>query len=200
MGSGTGSLRPLPQHFQHTSPQPFTLHLRVWEWTQPLPDKVTLCIVPPDSAARRWGLSLRVHVHAGAECEQGRPSLGWKSHKHPRICRADRTASASSLPACPAASGGNEEPGLSPSPTPPRPAPLSGRDPGRRGHGPGAARGRVSVNPPPSSRPIPTHWVVPVHQPQASSIVVLAQRQKYRSMEQNRKPGDKSTHIWTPYL
>ena len=86
MGSGTGSLRPLPQHFQHTSPQPFTLHLRVWEWTQPLPDKVTLCIVPPDSAARRWGLSLHVHVRAGAECEQGRPSLGWKSHKHPRIC------------------------------------------------------------------------------------------------------------------
>ena len=28
----------------------------------------------------------------------------------------------------------------------------------------------------------------------------LAQRQKYRSMEQNRKPRDKSTHIWTPYL
>ena len=30
--------------------------------------------------------------------------------------------------------------------------------------------------------------------------LVLAQRQKYRSMEQNRKPRDKSTHIWTPYL
>ena len=30
--------------------------------------------------------------------------------------------------------------------------------------------------------------------------MVLAQRQKYRSMEQNRKPSDKSTHIWTPYL
>ena len=30
--------------------------------------------------------------------------------------------------------------------------------------------------------------------------MVLAQRQKYRSMEQNRKPGDKSTHLWTPYL
>ena len=29
---------------------------------------------------------------------------------------------------------------------------------------------------------------------------VLARRQKYRSMEQNRKPRDKSTHIWTPYL
>ena len=30
--------------------------------------------------------------------------------------------------------------------------------------------------------------------------MVLAQRQKYRSMEQNRKPRDKSTHTWTPYL
>ena len=30
--------------------------------------------------------------------------------------------------------------------------------------------------------------------------VVLAQRQKYRSMKQNRKPRDKSTHLWTPYL
>ena len=28
----------------------------------------------------------------------------------------------------------------------------------------------------------------------------LTQRQKYRSMEQNRKPRGKSTHIWTPYL
>ena len=30
--------------------------------------------------------------------------------------------------------------------------------------------------------------------------MVLAQRQKRRSMEQNRKPRDKSTHLWTPYL
>ena len=30
--------------------------------------------------------------------------------------------------------------------------------------------------------------------------MVLAQRQKYRSLEQNRKPRDKSTHLWTPYL
>ena len=30
--------------------------------------------------------------------------------------------------------------------------------------------------------------------------IVLAQRQKYRSMEQNRKPRDKSTQLWTPYL
>ena len=30
--------------------------------------------------------------------------------------------------------------------------------------------------------------------------MVLAQRQKYRSMEQNRNPRDKSTYVWTPYL
>ena len=30
--------------------------------------------------------------------------------------------------------------------------------------------------------------------------MVLAQRQKYTSMEQNRKPRDKSTHIRTPYF
>ena len=30
--------------------------------------------------------------------------------------------------------------------------------------------------------------------------MVLAQRQKYRSMEQNRKPRYKSTHLWTLYL
>ena len=30
--------------------------------------------------------------------------------------------------------------------------------------------------------------------------VVLAQRQKYRLVEQNRKPRDKSMHFWTPYL
>ena len=30
--------------------------------------------------------------------------------------------------------------------------------------------------------------------------MVLAQRQKYRSIEQNRKPTDKSMHLWTPYL
>ena len=30
--------------------------------------------------------------------------------------------------------------------------------------------------------------------------MVLAKRQKYRSMEQNRKPRDKSMHLWTPYL
>ena len=30
--------------------------------------------------------------------------------------------------------------------------------------------------------------------------MVLAQRQKYRSVEQNRKPRDEPTHLWTPYL
>ena len=30
--------------------------------------------------------------------------------------------------------------------------------------------------------------------------MVLAQRQKYRSVEQYRKPRDKSMHLWTPYL
>ena len=30
--------------------------------------------------------------------------------------------------------------------------------------------------------------------------MVLAQRQKYRKMEQNRKPRDKSMYLQTPYL
>ena len=30
--------------------------------------------------------------------------------------------------------------------------------------------------------------------------MVLAQKQKYRSMEQDRKPIDKPTNIWSPYL
>ena len=30
--------------------------------------------------------------------------------------------------------------------------------------------------------------------------MVLAQKQKYRSMEQDRKPRDKPTHIWSTYL
>ena len=30
--------------------------------------------------------------------------------------------------------------------------------------------------------------------------MVLAQRQKNRPMEQNRKPRNKSVHLWTPYL
>ena len=30
--------------------------------------------------------------------------------------------------------------------------------------------------------------------------MVLAQRQKYRSMDQNGKPRDKSMNLWSPYL
>ena len=30
--------------------------------------------------------------------------------------------------------------------------------------------------------------------------MVLSQKQKYRSMEQDRKPRDKPTHIWSPNL
>ena len=30
--------------------------------------------------------------------------------------------------------------------------------------------------------------------------IVLAQKQKYRSMEQDRKPRDKPMHIWSPYF
>ena len=33
-----------------------------------------------------------------------------------------------------------------------------------------------------------------------ATVMVLAQRQKYRSMKQNREPRDKSPHLWTPYL
>ena len=30
--------------------------------------------------------------------------------------------------------------------------------------------------------------------------MVLAKKQKYRSIEQDRKPRDKPTHIWSPYF
>ena len=30
--------------------------------------------------------------------------------------------------------------------------------------------------------------------------MILAQKQKFRSMEQDRKPRDKPMHIWSPYL
>ena len=36
--------------------------------------------------------------------------------------------------------------------------------------------------------------------PRHQDSMVLAQRQKYRSVEQNRKPRDKPMHLWTPYL
>ena len=35
---------------------------------------------------------------------------------------------------------------------------------------------------------------------QSSNSMVLAQRQKHRSMEQNRKPRDKSAYLQTLYL
>ena len=41
-------------------------------------------------------------------------------------------------------------------------------------------------------------WLLQSHSHQDS--MVLAQREKYRSMEQNRKPRDKSMHLWTPYV
>ena len=34
----------------------------------------------------------------------------------------------------------------------------------------------------------------------ATVIKTLGQKRKYRSMEQDRKPRDKPTHIWLPYL
>ena len=39
-----------------------------------------------------------------------------------------------------------------------------------------------------------------VSQAYSQDSMVLAQSQKYRSMEHNRKPRDKSAHLWTPYL
>ena len=35
---------------------------------------------------------------------------------------------------------------------------------------------------------------------QSSTQNVLSQKQRYRSMEQNRKPRDKFTLLWAPYL
>ena len=44
-------------------------------------------------------------------------------------------------------------------------------------------------------------WLQPLLQSHShQDSRVLAQRQKYRSVEQNRKPRDKSTPLWTPYL
>ena len=40
----------------------------------------------------------------------------------------------------------------------------------------------------------------PVLQSYSHQDSILAQRQKYRPMEQNRKPRGKSTYLWTPYL
>ena len=32
------------------------------------------------------------------------------------------------------------------------------------------------------------------------TVILLAQKQKYRPMEQDRKPSDRATHLWAPYL
>ena len=48
------------------------------------------------------------------------------------------------------------------------------------------------------SQPVWLQALLQSHSHQDS--MVLAQRQKYRSVEQNRKPKDKSTHLWTLYL
>ena len=41
---------------------------------------------------------------------------------------------------------------------------------------------------------------LPVQSYSNQDSMVLAQKQKYRSMEQDRKPRDKPTHIWSTYL
>ena len=41
---------------------------------------------------------------------------------------------------------------------------------------------------------------MPANLEHSAVATLLAQRQKYRSMEQKRKPRDKSTNLWTPYL
>ena len=50
-------------------------------------------------------------------------------------------------------------------------------------------------------------WRNQAHRPQTilksysnQGSMVLAQKQKYRSMEQDRKPRDKLTHLWSPNL
>ena len=39
-----------------------------------------------------------------------------------------------------------------------------------------------------------------LHSYSHQDLMVLAQRQKYKTKEQNRKLRDKSIHLWTPYL
>ena len=43
-------------------------------------------------------------------------------------------------------------------------------------------------------------WFQTILQSYSQDSMILAQKQKYLSMEQNRKLRDKSTHLWTPYL
>ena len=48
------------------------------------------------------------------------------------------------------------------------------------------------------NQPVRLQTILQSHSHQDS--MVLTKRQKYRSMEQNRNPRDKSTNLWTPYL
>ena len=48
------------------------------------------------------------------------------------------------------------------------------------------------------NRPASLQTILQSHSHQDS--MVLAQRQKNRSVEQDRKPRDKSMNLWTPYL
>ena len=44
-------------------------------------------------------------------------------------------------------------------------------------------------------------WLLTILQSHSNQhSMVLAQKQKYRSMEQDRKTKDKPTHIWSPYF
>lgn len=82
-----GSLRPLPRHFQHTSPHSPSHFISVSGSGLSL-FKTRSCSVlfflkalPGDGAS-----VCCVCVRVGAKYEPGKPSLGWKSHKYPRIC------------------------------------------------------------------------------------------------------------------
>ena len=43
-------------------------------------------------------------------------------------------------------------------------------------------------------------WLKTILQSYSQDSMVLAQKQKYRSIEQDRKPRDKRIHLWTPYF
>ena len=43
-------------------------------------------------------------------------------------------------------------------------------------------------------------WLQIILQSYSQDSTVLANKQKYRSVEQAKKPRDKPTHLWTPYI